>query len=462
MRKAFNMFSEKIQKFKDFLSTPFDELGHFGRFVLFQLRLWPLCLKLLRRNRADQQAAALTYHTLFGFIPLAIMMLIIFQSLPGSEDLGQKLRNVIYENIQLDKFQYPDPNNPEETIAMTDYVDNLVGGFFENSGKGSAAVISILFIAWAAIKLLTTIERTFNNMWNISGGRTILMRIFYYWTPLTLGPLLIGAGLYLKTLDVINTRMGMLINAFNSLGGWLIPIAAFFLLYWSMPNTKVRPLPALWAATVAAIIWIMLKNLYGFYIVNFMPFRELYGALGLIPLTMLWAYISWLVVLFGVQLSYATQNLTKLDSLKSSSVSSSEKFAIAGEQTIIAVMGYISEQFDSLNNPVTCEKIVRKFNLPYNLTRHILDELIEAGLLVYASQPHEGYCLGRSSDKISLAEIKTLAADVRINNYTVNSEQLKETLNEYNKQLNAVTLSDIAAKKVQVQSDDEDEKAGLN
>jgi len=90
-------FSDKARKFKEFLSTPFDDLGHFGRFVVFQFRLWPLCTKLLRSNRADQQAAALAYHSIFGFVPLVIMTLIIFQSFPGSEGIGTKLREMIYE-----------------------------------------------------------------------------------------------------------------------------------------------------------------------------------------------------------------------------------------------------------------------------------------------------------------------------------------------------------------------------
>ncbi|MFI4912298.1 MAG: YhjD/YihY/BrkB family envelope integrity protein [Sedimentisphaeraceae bacterium JB056] len=444
------IFSEKIHKFKEFISTPFDELGHVSRFIVFQFRLWPLCAKLLRTNRADQQAAALAYHSIFGFIPLAIMLLIIFQSFPGSEGIGEKFRDMVYEGIQLDKFQYPDAANPEQTVKLTDHVNKLIGGFFEKSSKGPATLLSGLFVFWAAIKLLTTIERTFNNIWNVSNGRGLLRRIFYYWTPLTLGPLLIGAGLYIKTLDIISKKMGGFVTILNDFSGWMIPILAFFLLYWSMPNTKVRTLPALWASSVAAVLWVLLKELYGFYIVEYMPFRELYGVLGLIPLSMLWIYISWLVVLFGVQLAYTTQNLEKLDAIETSSVDNTENFSIAGDDTIIAVMGYISDEFDKGNGPVGGEKIVRKFSLPYKLVYHILGRLVKAGVLVSTSEPNEGYSLARSSDKIFLSELKALAIDHRIDVYIENCQSLKEASEQYGQRLGDVTLSDINVAKSDV------------
>jgi len=269
------------------------------------------------------------------------------------------------------------------------------------------------------------------------------MRIFYYWTPLTLGPLLIGAGLYLKTMDIITQRVGGFLPLLNNIGSYLIPIMAFFLLYWSMPNTKVRPLTALWAAFIAAMIWILLKNLYGFYIVRYMPFRELYGVLGLIPLSMLWIYISWLVVLFGVQLAYTTQNLEKLDAIETSSIDNSENFSIAGDDTMIAVMGYICEEFDNGRGPVSGEKIVRKFSLPYKLVYHILGRLVNAGLLVHTIEPAEGYCLAKSSDKIHLSDIQSLAIDHRIDVFIENSSTLKEAADIYHRRLEHVRLNDI-------------------
>ena len=64
--------------FKKILTIPTEELGRWGRFAVFQLKLWPHCARLLRHNRSGQQAAALSYHTIFGLVPLAIVMLMVF------------------------------------------------------------------------------------------------------------------------------------------------------------------------------------------------------------------------------------------------------------------------------------------------------------------------------------------------------------------------------------------------
>ena len=63
---------------KELLAAPTEELGKWGRFVVFQLRVWPRCLKLLKQNRSGTQAAALAYHTIFGLVPLAIVMMMVF------------------------------------------------------------------------------------------------------------------------------------------------------------------------------------------------------------------------------------------------------------------------------------------------------------------------------------------------------------------------------------------------
>ncbi len=80
---------------KDLLSTPTAQLGRGSRFLVFQAKLWIHCARLLKKNRAGQQAAALSYHTIFGIVPLAIVMLLIFQMFPAYSEYGQKIKGFI-------------------------------------------------------------------------------------------------------------------------------------------------------------------------------------------------------------------------------------------------------------------------------------------------------------------------------------------------------------------------------
>ena len=73
---------------KKLLTTPTTQLGKASWFLVFQIKLWSHCLRLLKRNRAGQQAAALSYYTIFGLVPLAIVVLLAFQSFPAGRDIG--------------------------------------------------------------------------------------------------------------------------------------------------------------------------------------------------------------------------------------------------------------------------------------------------------------------------------------------------------------------------------------
>ncbi len=64
---------------------------------------------------------------------------------------------------------------------------------------------------------------------------------------------------------------------------------------------------------MAALIWTGAKLVFRIYVTKFIPFQAVYGILGLIPLGVLWIYVTWLIVLFGLQLTFTTQHLKTLD-----------------------------------------------------------------------------------------------------------------------------------------------------
>ena len=82
--------------FDKVLSTPTAHVGRIGRFAIFQIKLWIHCFRLLKKNRSGQQAAALSYYTMFGLVPLAVVMLMVFQFLPAYKDAGQKIKDAVY------------------------------------------------------------------------------------------------------------------------------------------------------------------------------------------------------------------------------------------------------------------------------------------------------------------------------------------------------------------------------
>jgi len=227
--------------FKKLFSTQTGELGRIARFMVFQIRLWPQCIKLLYKNRADQQSSVLSYNTIFGIVPLAIVILLIFHSLGAFADLGSQVRTFIYEQTFIKNVQYPvDPNNPNEKITFAQKIDEFIDNYYTNLDKGSITIISSALIIWAAIALLMNIENSFNIIWNVS-RRNMIQRITNYWAFLTLGPLLLGIAVYVNTRYSITSHLTH--NIFTYIGPVVPFIVAFiglYALYMLMPNAKVN------------------------------------------------------------------------------------------------------------------------------------------------------------------------------------------------------------------------------
>jgi len=410
---------------KEFLSTP-QQVGRFGRFVFFQLKLWHYCVKLLRQNHCGQQAAALSYHTIFGLVPLAIVMLLIFQSLPASEDAADNFKTFVYQQTHLGKIQYPAPDNPEATIKLTDKIDEITSNFFAKleEEKGFLTMLGGLIVIWAAIGLLTTVERTFNRIWHVHKGRTILQRIVYYWSTLTLAPLLLGLAVYLSARYAAADKFGAsALLSFAKLLPYIISVLAFCLLYILMPNTKVSPKAAIWGAAVAALVWTAAKWGFRIYITKFIPYSRLYGIAGLVPLAVLWIYITWVIVLFGLQLTFTTQHLKTLHAAEMAAAQKPQEYFISNDFTAIQIIRQIYLSFRQNAAPARPELICEKLNLPDQLVDIILSRFVTAGLLLKTSEPSVGFVLAAEPVDITLDKITEAATGTGLTQQTSGDPQ---------------------------------------
>jgi membrane protein len=397
--------------FNKLLSTPTAQLGRVGRFAFFQIRLWYHCAKLLRKNRAGTQAAALAYHTIFGIIPLAVVTLLIFHAMPAYSEIGDKVQTFIEQQLHLSALQFPDPKDTTKKIMLTEHLNNIVGDIFLGLSRGTIALISAVIIIWAALALLSTIERAFNNIWHVGRPRGFLQRIINYWALLTLGPFLFGLAIYIATQSAFFGQLGRTLFAnFAPVISYLIATVAFFLLYYILPNTKVQAKVAIWGAALAALVWSIVKWLFALYLIKFLPYSKVYGALGLIPLSVLWIYITWLIVLFGLQLTFTMQHLTTLESAELAEAKRRQYQFIANDITALNVVREIAEAFEQNNAPVEPEVILSRLNIPAEFGDRLFALLIEKGLIARTSEPKVGLLPAKDPANITLDEISKVLA----------------------------------------------------
>jgi membrane protein len=188
---------------------------------------------------------------------------------------------------------------------------------------------------------------------------------------------------------------------------FLISVLFFFFLYYMLPNTTVSPKAALWGAVVAGLLWTGAKYLFGLYVTKFVPFNAVWGILGIIPLTVFWIYWAWIFILFGLQLTYATQNLRTLDAAELSRARrAADACFLANDQTVTRLMEFVLRVFEQKDeHPVRVEQVAANLRMPVEFARRLLDQLVKAGLLCRTTEPISGYVPSTDGVHISLADI---------------------------------------------------------
>jgi membrane protein len=160
--------------------------------------------------------------------------------------------------------------------------------------------------------MLSSIETAFNRIWRVTETRGGIMGFMRYWTIISLGPILLGSAFVISS---TLTSMSILSNNFAGyeLNGafllWLVSfsltVLGFFILNWTIPNRSVPLKSAFIAGLFSAVVFELLKNLFGFVMANFTSYEIVYGAFAAVPIFLLWIYLSWNIVLLGVEISYA-------------------------------------------------------------------------------------------------------------------------------------------------------------
>lgn len=254
-------------------------------------RLVRLSLARFSEDRCQRVAAALSFTTILSLVPLLTVGISAFSMFSGFEAWTERFQDLIYDNF---------------VPAAGDAVSRHLRGFVQNAGR--LTTVGLVFLLFASLVALSTIEDAFNDIWRVERGRSLIQRILVYWAVLSLGPLLIVASLslssYLLSLEFVS-ETAMLKGALRwmlTLVPFALELLAFLLLYVAVPNWNVPMRAALVGALFAAVLFEIAKRLFALYLLAFGSYEAIYGALATIPIFLIWVYLSWFIVLLGVEL----------------------------------------------------------------------------------------------------------------------------------------------------------------
>jgi membrane protein len=396
--------------FEWLISHPVAELNRAQRWLRYAVDLTRHCSRELRENAAGQMAAALTYRTIFGLVPLLMVSMLAFRLFGDMDQAARHLQHAAYSffNYQVD------PSRPEATAfksaldeKILDVVKTVSSLSFETIGA-----IGALLLIWAAIGLLVSFEDAANTIYRAPRGRGWIVRVGIYWTVLTLGPILLLVLLYAAQFWVSHAEALPLIGPFFAFLGGFGSVAgsalALVLLYKLLPNTLVKWRPAMGGAVVAAVLWSVTKWGFGLYVSRALPYLKVYGAIGLVPLFLFWLYLNWLIILFGLEIAFTLQAMR---GRAFESPDTRDALTAADPQWLLPLVAAIACASRD-GQPASRQGLAEELKLRLEAVAELLGRLQDEGLVVQVSRPGSddvGLMLSLPPERIPLSRIVSLA-----------------------------------------------------
>jgi len=407
-----------VRWLKRVITQPREELDRWQTTVRFAYDLGRFGARQLRHDRAQQMAAALSFRTLFGLLPVLVVATVLVKALGTQESFIEPLGKLL-EFWGLNTVHIVPPGGAEANSATLDvWLNERVREAIENVNVAAIGWVGVVITIYAAISLVVTIENCFNVIYRASQGRLWKYRVPLYWFLLTISPLILISSTYvngrfeqllggLDTYQWFTTTVGVLWSVFAI---WLLMLTAYML----FPNTKVHWRPAMIGALVSAILLEIGKRTMGMYLANALSISQLYGSLGLIPLFMFWVYLMWLAVLFGLQVSSTLQHLhgRQLAELEQQQRESS----MIDPAVVPVIMQVVAERFRE-GRTTSIDDLTNVTGLADAVAERIVDQLVNAELLHRVADSDRTLVLSRPPEEIpvqQLLDIAFKAADLEV------------------------------------------------
>ena len=362
-----NRLSRAARNLNGFVwQKPIDQASPIRAFIIKQVRILYLAIQNALRNKIYTLAPALTFYSVLSIIPAAALAIGIAKGFGLERYLEQQLRIALAGR--------------EEVLV---WVMDLTSTFFGQVDGLFIALTGLGILLYTILMLLTMVEKIFNQVWQVSHGRTLFHRLRDYFAIILIGPLLLIASGAVTVFFSTRAQLfeGSLLNPVLVLILRLMPYLLiwflFILLYKIMPNTRVHLYPAAVNGIIAGTVFQMIQWVYLTFQIGAAGLGIIYGSFAALPLLLIWMQISWAVVLFGAELTHAAQNIDRYSyGPRPEEISSYNRKLIS-----LYILHWLLKSYQDTPTPLTAHQVSVELKIPELLVEDILKGLCEACLL---------------------------------------------------------------------------------
>jgi len=362
---------------------------------------WGAALRLVRYPAAlardwlhgeiSVRAMSLAYTTLLSIVPLMVFSFSILKGLGAHADL----------RLILDGFFRPLGGAATQvTESVMEFVANMRGALFGSIG--------LAFLVYTVISTVQKVETSFNFVWRVEHPRNFARRFTEYLSVMILGPILLAVALGLLA-SAQNSPFALWVDAFAPLAWtfsaarqvlpYVIVTIVFTIMYAFVPNTKVEFRAALTGGITSGIMWALVGKAFTAFIVYSSSMVAVYTGFAIVLTTLIWVYLSWLILLIGAQLAFYLQFPQYLRH-------GQDSIELTGrdrELGAVSVMYLIGRDFEAGKTHPAVGDLAAELDVPSIAIAPIVECLEKAGLIVATEQHH--LVPGRDLERIQLDAI---------------------------------------------------------
>ncbi|NMA44068.1 MAG: YihY/virulence factor BrkB family protein [Oligosphaeraceae bacterium] len=461
------------------------------RFVFSLCRIGMIVGRDFQRNKCSLQASALTYITLISMVPiLAIMFafskglgmqnrlmnslgleqVVHIEFIDGQEVKTTKFQIIEQEETTIENMQDKAADAASETKVVVSETDpdiphltrpgasqnkgqsllasNLpkpmqqvlvnIFSYVEKTSFATLGLVGSLTLLGTVIISMSKLESNFNTIWGQRHSRPLPRKISEYLVVLILMPIVFLAISSLNAVISSNKILFYLAEHTPSLA-WIIRKACVLLLalfvvggfsffYIFMPNTKVKPFPALAAGLVAGALWFAVYWAYIVLQVGLTKYNTIYGTFAAFPFFLGWLYANWSIILIGAEISFAVQNYRTMHWEKVSEHTSPWAANILG----ILVLLKCSRSLQEGAGGWEALEYARENDIPTRVMRYALEVLQGAGLIIPVfkdNKEEQSYLPGRMPEDLNLAMVEEAFRKTSQEDAVIFSRHLPEQVN---------------------------------
>ena len=347
-----------------------------------------LAARIFMEERMNCRAGSLTYSFLLALVPVLALIFAIAK--------GFGLDSYIVTQIHQTFSTQP---------QVVDMLLGFANRYLLNTSQGVFVGIGIIMLFYTIWSLLSRIELTFNQIWQVKEERTLLKQIKdYVFASIFFSIfLIVSTGLSFTLSKTLEVWLGYvpIVNQIPLL--WVVPfilmVLFFTMLYSFMPNSNVSLKSAFVAGLPVGILIQMSISGYIYLQIVMTSYNAIYGSLAALPLIMIWVQILWFIILFGTALSYADQNVDEYEFPRNTNYSHTSI-----DNLIISICVFIFQRFKNDKEAPTIKDIQKEMKVPLPVLSEILRKMMYAKIILMSSENH-GYVPACDLDLLTIGKV---------------------------------------------------------